>query len=137
MVIIELKNIDSLNTSLQVGDAVYATPTDKQSGAEDKEASEIGKTQLVGILRKIEYQAPGVSTAAGKYDLYVDEQLAGITSSGGTGYIPKASDFLMFSKYSQESGEIAGYYARAKFINNSRVKAEIFAVSSEVIINSK
>ena len=45
--------------------------------------------------------------------------------------------FIMFSKYSQTDGDVIGYYAQAKFINNSKEKAEIFSVGSEVIINSK
>lgn len=145
MIIIELDDLDNLNTSLQVGDAIYATPTSVQNGAEDSEAYEIGKQYLVGILRKIETihsvnTSPIVFAGIGEkpvYKLHVDEQLAGITSSGGTGYIPRENDFLMFSKYSQKSGEVAGYYARANFINNSKKKAEIFAVSSEIVINSK
>tara|TARA_R100001594_G_scaffold32036_1_gene59536 strand:- start:675 stop:1121 length:447 start_codon:yes stop_codon:yes gene_type:complete len=148
MIIIELDDLDNLNTSLQVGDAIYATPTSVQNGAEDSEAYEIGKQYLVGILRKIETiytphpvnASPIVFSGVGEkpiYKLHVDEQLAGITSSGGTGYIPRENDFLMFSKYSQKSGEVAGYYARANFINNSKKKAEIFAVSSEIVINSK
>ena len=72
-----------------------------------------------------------------KFLLYVNEQLNYVTNDGVTGYMPNANDFLMFSKYSQESGEVTGYYAKAKFVNNSKEKAEIFAVSSEVIINSK
>jgi len=43
----------------------------------------------------------------------------------------------MFSKYNQKNGDLTGYYAQAKFVNNSKEKAELFAVSSEVVINSK
>ena len=43
----------------------------------------------------------------------------------------------MFSKYSQTDGDINGYYAKANFVNDSREKAELFAVSSEIVINSK
>ena len=131
MIIIELNNIKDLNVSLQVGDAIYATPTSKQTGAKDREAYQIGKTYLVGVLKKIE------KIEEAKFFLYVNEQLNDVTNDGGTGYMPNANDFLMFSKYSQESGEVTGYYAKAKFVNNSKEKAEIFAVSSEVIINSK
>jgi len=42
----------------------------------------------------------------------------------------------MFSKYDQSMGDVMGYYARAKFTNNSRKKAEIFSVGSEVTINN-
>ena len=43
----------------------------------------------------------------------------------------------MFSKYDQTDGDVIGYYAEAKFVNDSKQKAEIYAVSSEVVINSK
>jgi len=43
----------------------------------------------------------------------------------------------MFSKYNQSMGNVIGYYAKAKFVNDSSEKAEIFSVGSEIIINSK
>ena len=43
----------------------------------------------------------------------------------------------MFSKYDQTDGDVNGYYAEAKFSNDSKVKAELFSVGSEIIINSK
>jgi hypothetical protein len=43
----------------------------------------------------------------------------------------------MFSKYDQTNGDVVGYYAKAKFSNNSKQKAELFSVGSEVTINSK
>ena len=43
----------------------------------------------------------------------------------------------MFSKFNQTDGDIIGYYAQARFKNNSSAKAELFSVGSEIIINSK
>ena len=43
----------------------------------------------------------------------------------------------MFSKWNQTDGDVVGYYAQANFINNSKEKAELFSVGSEVIISSK
>jgi hypothetical protein len=43
----------------------------------------------------------------------------------------------MFSKYSQGDTGVLGYFAKVRIINDSREKAEIFAISSEIIINSK
>jgi hypothetical protein len=43
----------------------------------------------------------------------------------------------MFSKYSQTDGDLLGYYAEAKFVNNSKIKAELFSVGSEITINSQ
>ena len=42
----------------------------------------------------------------------------------------------MFSKFTQGDSGVLGYYAEAKFVNDSKAKAELFAVSSEIIINS-
>ena len=53
MIILKFENIKNLNTSLQVGDAVYAHSTDKQAGANDSQTnSDTGTNQFVGILRK-------------------------------------------------------------------------------------
>mgnify|MGYP003661301460 CR=1 FL=1 len=120
----------TLYTSLQVGDLVYATNTTTQIGAEDLEASPsvtggVGNTHIVGILRRITMQLGGI------VELDVDE------TAVSNPLIPVPPAFIMFSKYTQTDGDIAGYYAEAKFKNNSIEKAEIYSVGSEVIINSK
>lgn len=120
--------ITNLNNSLQVGDLVYASKTYTQSNSEDQQAdpsqTDTGATQIVGILRRITAE-PNVTI------LDVDE------TPFPNNYVPMPSDFIMFSKYSQIDGDVIGYYAKAKFINNSRKKAEIYSVGSEIIINSK
>ena len=130
MAILITLNLTDINTSLQVGDLVYARETMTQVGANNPQtgpdaSTGTGSNHLVGVLRKIEDQG-------GLFRLFVDNaMLAGAT------YTPSANDFLMFSKYSQGDSGVLGYYARAKLVNNSKDKAEIFAVSSEIIINSK
>ena len=123
MLNITFNNLNNLNVSLQVGDMIYATPTEVQDGSNDLEdiGTSLGVTRLVGILRDIN----------GIFDLSVDE------TSFLNPYTPMPSDFIMFSKYSQSDGDVSGYYAKATFVNNSPEKAELFAVSSEIIINSK
>lgn len=120
----------SLNTSLQVGDLIYSCSTLLQSGAETEQfaspdSNGAGVSNIVGVLRNID-----TSTVSG-IKLYVDNSMLNNI------YIPLATDFIMFSKYSQGDSGILGYYADVKLINNSRKKAEIFSVGSEVIINSK
>jgi hypothetical protein len=124
MITITLNNIRNLNTSLQVGDLIYATPlAPLQAGSDDFEANtQLGTNRLVGILRRITVNGNVV-------DLDVDNL--------STGYTPVAKDFIMFSKYSQMDGDVIGYYAQATFVNNSRKPAELFSIGSEVIINSK
>ena len=79
---------------------------------------------MVGVLSRIDVN--NNSTV-----LLVDETVV------NNPYTVTSSDFIMFSKYDQSMGDVIGYYAKVKFVNNSREKAEIFSVGSEVIINSK
>lgn len=133
MIILKFANKE-LNVSLQVGDLVYASPALKQTNAMDLQADTndslgIGNSYLVGVLRKIE-----TDVLQDTKNLHVDISLDGTTI--GT-YVPNENDFIMFSKYNRGGSGLLGYYAQAKFTNNSTRKAEMFAVSSEVIINSK
>ena len=129
MITITLNNLNNLNTSLQVGDLVYRTRVTTQTGAEDFEddlnPTGVGNSgNIVGILRRI--TNAGTTTI-----LDIDE-----TTLSNT-VVPIGGDFLMFSKYDQTDGDVNGYYAKATFINNSKEKAELFAVSSEIVMNSK
>jgi hypothetical protein len=46
--------------------------------------------------------------------------------------------FIMFSKNKNANlTSLKGYYANARFENNSKEKAELFAVSSEIVESSK
>jgi len=119
--------ITNLNNSLQVGDLVYASTTSVQPNSQDQQSAQVntGVTQIVGILRRITVEPNG-------FTLDVDE-----TEFLPNNYVPIQSDFIMFSKYSQTDGDVVGYYAKARFTNNSREEAEIYSVGSEVIINSK
>jgi len=128
MITLTLNGISNLNVSLQVGDLVYARSTQTQVGAEDQEQDETGGysptygQNIVGVLRQINL------LGAGNIELLVDE-----TEFGN--YAPLTGDFIMFSKHDQSVGDVLGYYAQAQFRNDSREKAEIFSVGSEVIIN--
>ena len=108
--------ITNLNNSLQVGDLIYASKTYTQpnSGDQQSQQTDTGATEIVGILRRITVEQNG-------FTLDVDE------TPFPNNYIPIPGGFIMFSKYSQIDGDVIGYYARAKFINNSREKAEIYS----------
>ena len=126
MLTLEFNNLKNLNTSLQVGDGVYANTTVTQVGANDLQTTDtnIGSNHYIGILRKID------NNGNNQYVLHVDN------SVDGAYYAPQSGDFIMFSKSSQGDSGVLGYYAEAKFVNDSIEKAELFAVSSEIIINS-
>ena len=138
MITLTLNTDKKINISLQVGDAIYARGTETQPGADDSQATvgfnsiDTGSPQLVGILRRIQVSQ---NINAFQYLLDVDDQE--IASMGFNPYYPNANDFIMFSKYTRGDSGVLGYYAEAKFVNNSNEKAEMFAVSSEIIINSK
>ena len=122
-------SVKNLNVSLQVGDAIYARPTNTQSNAINPQTATTpqpftGAGHIVGILRRI--YTSGAATI-----LNVDD--AAVSNP----YTPQLGDFIMFSKYDQTDGDINGYYAKANFVNDSKEKAELFAVSSEIVINSK
>ena len=128
MLVLQFNNLRNLNISLQVGDGVYARDTETQDGAEDLQAGPTatgtGTNHYVGVLRRID------NLGNNQYELYVDEN---VTSAN---YVPQENDFIMFSKFSQGDSGVLGYYAEAKFVNDSKEKAELFAVSSEITINS-
>jgi len=137
MIVLTLNNITNLNVSLQIGDLIYAKRTKLQVGAEDYETkasgsiivgSSLGAGSIVGTLVDINMLA-GANFINPAVELIVD-------NSGYTGNVP-ADSFIMFSKYDQSMGDVIGYYAKARFVNYSTEKAEIFSVGSEVIINSK
>jgi len=137
MIILNLTLPNYLNVSLQVGDMIYArgtlplpNPINLQGGPT---TIDTGETHMVGVLRRITFNGNN------SWTLDVDEVAE---NPPGTliipnPYTPLDGDFLMFSKYDQSAGDLIGYYARAKFVNDSREKAEIFSVGSEIIINSK
>ena len=126
MIALTLNNIERLNVSMQVGDLVYATTAFQTFPTGDRASiNTVGEPMIVGILRRI-------TTNGGVTVLDIDN-----TSNPLGQYVPQPADFIMFSKYSQTDGDVIGYYAEAQFKNNSKTKAELFSVGSEVVINSK
>ena len=138
IIIITLTDLNNLNASLQVGDIIYATPTTTQVGSNDAQNSgaPIGENFVVGKLLNIN------DLGSGTFELTIDQSMFS-TPYIHTGYSIASGaigDFIMFSKSRDKrglGGDVNGYYAKANFINNSKEKAELFAVSSEITINSK
>ena len=138
MFTLEFNNLKILNVSLQVGDAVYAHSTTTQLGSDDLQAGfdNTGVNYFIGILREIE------NPIDDQYILSIDDDPTNFPFSlnnpyTGTYYVPSENDFIMFSKYDQSDGDVLGYYADVKLVNDSKEKVELFAVSSEIIISSK
>ena len=121
MITVTLNNTTNINVSLQVGDLIYARTPYEQIANGISEGFLVG---MVGILRRIDIFSNDIV-------LLIDDTFP------SNPYNVSQGDFIMFSKYDQSMGDVIGYYAQAKFVNNSREKAEIFSVGSEVVINSK
>tara|TARA_R100000935_G_C2685209_1_gene104292 strand:+ start:116 stop:502 length:387 start_codon:yes stop_codon:yes gene_type:complete len=128
MITLTFNQLNSLNDSLQVGDDVYGVGVMTQFNGADQQATAIdtGVAQRIGILRKIEQNQLG-----SVHTLFVDNSMV------VGAFVPTVDTFIMFSKASQGDSGLVGYYAEARLVNNSREKAELFSVGSEVIINSK
>ena len=126
MLQIQLINIDNLNTSLQVGDMIYVTSTSNLLDGSNKRGDAIDANNRVGILRLIE-RDPIIPTT---YILSVD-------NSPPYGATVSVGGFIMFSKYNQSDNDIKGYYMEVKLVNNSKIKAELFSLGSEVTESSK
>ena len=124
MLAVVLTNINNLNTSIQVGDMIYVTSTGPNLfNSSNQSGGNIDANNIVGFLRQIDQTAP---TA---YTLRVDDTNFTVTVSQG--------DFLMFSKHNQSNDDIKGYYMKVKLVNDSKQKAELFSLGSEVTESSK
>ena len=115
--------IESLNSSLQVGDIIYYVPTPTNSTPYD--VGVLGDVQEYGVLTAItEILIQGVAA----FRLTIDSRLS----------TPITSNYLMFAKDKKiNTTSLAGYYADIKFVNNSIDKAELFSVGSEITESSK
>jgi hypothetical protein len=115
-----------VNASLQVGDIVYYSTISSSGGFTTVLPS---NTVEFGTVSAI-------STDGLSIDVIYE------TDSDGDGvddvFPPGINDYISFAKDKQiNSSSLVGYYAEAKFINNSKEKAELFSVGSEVSESSK
>ena len=101
----------NINTSLQIGDTIYYQQIN------------VGSSKIIkyGIVENIGIKVVTIDKTA-------NPNVAD----------PSVGDFVLFEKNKiANTSSILGYYASVKFENNSKDKAEIFAVSSEVTQSSK
>jgi len=106
-----------INISCKVGDTAYFVNNVTALGGFQVG----GNIELIGNINTI--------TESGS-DTIVNVELEGENASIDT---ITTSSFIMFSKDNEvEMSTIAGYYAQATFKNNSKEKAELYAVSCEI-----
>lgn len=109
--------VTSVNDSLRVGDMMYYAPS-----------SVVGGFNTVSSESSIVKMGPCKEIRDG----------AIVVDHSATVNMPAAGDFLLFSKdNSVNLSSISGYFAEAKFVNNSNVKGELFSVNVSVEQSSK
>ena len=128
---------NQLNESLQIGDtAYYVNPSSHV--LTDYEYTLNNPTTAPGFT---ENQSGNVSQQYGAQASIIElGMVTSITQGTNTVgcYIGKDVSFIMFSKDSRANmSSLMGYYAEIEFINNSTTEAELYAVSSEIVISSQ
>jgi len=116
-----------LNSSLQIGDTIWyiSNININQTGGYD-----------VGNEEKITKLGTVVEINNNPYQIIVSNSFTSATPQFITSNLTDA--FIMFSKDNGANlTSLKGYYANARFENNSKKKAELFAVSSEIVESSK
>jgi len=113
-----------LNRSLQVGDTIWYVQPSSAGGYSIAETDDVKKLGTVEFVSN-QYLQPeikvSVYTGPNPQPVLIDE-----------------TTFIMFSKNNKANlSDLTGYFAEAKFTNNSTEKAELFAVSSEIVESSK
>lgn len=104
--------LPTINCSAQVGDIVYFLSGDTPT--------RVGTVTAIGL------------DADGNDILTIDE------NNPAGGQVPLLGDYILFIKNQViNMNGLSGYYADVVFENNSKVKAELFAVGSEVTESSK
>jgi hypothetical protein len=113
----------SINVSLQVGDIIYYSTTDINGPYTTIDTDNITKLgDVLAINGNIIIVRP--------IDMYSLET--------NTIPSPQLNDYFMFTKNQVvNTSSLVGYYADVRFENNSKEKAEIFSVNSEITESSK
>jgi hypothetical protein len=109
---------EEINTSAQVGDKVYyITPNTN------------GEFDFADINNIIDVGYPISSVSTGLPAFITVDYPSNTTTLNS----PPQGSFIMFAKDNRVNmSSLIGYYARAKFINNSKKRAEMFVVCSEI-----
>lgn len=122
-----------LNKSLKVNDMLFFCERATQQFGTGNYNAATGDIKLAGFITSINGR-----------DIVIDNVNLSVTSLPGgvnydtVGYQNPENYFLFFSKNNAvELARLKGYYASAKFVNNSKEKAELFNVGVEVVRSSK
>jgi len=121
---IKLTFTNPLNQSLQVGDTIWYIDGQDINQAGGYDVADNNNILKLGTVEEVSNQ-------------YRAHQVT-ISNSFTVSPPDLTNAFIMFSKdNSANLTSLTGYYALAKFENNSEEKAELYAVGSEISISSK
>jgi hypothetical protein len=119
---------EAVNSSLQLGDIVYYSPTDSVPNSNIQKTTTSNIVKL-GSVFSITTDPPTVQVT---YDDLPD------STGASTVFPPLATHYVMFEKDKRvNSSSLIGYYADVKLLNNSKKKIELFSLGSEVTESSK
>ena len=123
---------NDINTSLQVGDIVYYSPTTTVPSSGFDTIPAVGTIVTFGVVTAI-YNDGNVLPPIPPHSIIVIYDNAVLL-----GPQPPAGSYIMFSKNKEvNSSSLIGYYADIEFRNYSTDKIELFNIGSEVSENSK
>jgi hypothetical protein len=120
--------IDQLNFSLVVGDIIYYTYNTNVTG--NFEHAHLSNTRRLGKVVEIR-EVFTSRTGEGRFAITVQYDPAITTPPQGRVFVSFAKDKRV------NTSSLLGYYASAKFVNNSTNKVELFSIGSEVTESSK
>ena len=125
MAIISIQlTFDNINVSAQVGDIVYYTNGGNTTGG-------FNQAGLANTIRLGPIIAMNGNTITVQYD---DLNVG----NGPVLLSPSVGSFISFAKDKKaNTSSLLGYYMSVNFVNDSKEKAELFAVGSEIVESSK
>ena len=131
--ILKILTINSeINSSLQIGDMVYYSPTNPPSGGSKFEtisSGDYGNIVKFGVVTEL-FPNGDPSAAIPPNSIVVIHE--------DNTPAPQANDYIMFAKDKEvNSSSLIGYYAEVTFKNNATDNIELFSISSEVSESSK
>lgn len=121
----------NLNTSIQIGDSIFTSggSTESEEGFDITDYAN-ATTNMYGSDISYVGTVNNITISGSGYTIEVDN---------ATGAIPPAADSYIFFSKNQDVNvsSVKGYYNAIKFKNNSKTKAELFAVSCSITASSK
>ena len=119
-----------INISCQVGDMVYYTSTFGAGGGFS--TSDTSNLIQLGPVTEVNMNGTQGNSWVPSITVMWDDSIINITTN------PLVGAYFVFAKNKMiNTTSLLGYYAEAKFVNNSDKDIELFSVGSELVESSK